>query len=105
MAEAQRPRSPDGPSLAIVDRDNYRPQLIPGTRLRSNPPPDRFLDRLAETRTACPVRFLVLPLPRRIVDHAVQAEFLDIHFSGAHPELSLPRSPFETARSISRHSP
>src|SRR3981081_3635747 len=101
MAEAQRSRSPDGPPLAIVDRDNYRPQLIPGTRLVSNPPPDRFLDRLAETRTAGPARFVTQPLARRIVDHAVQTEFLDIHFSGAHLELSLPRSPCETVPSIS----
>src|ERR1700687_5284208 len=105
MAEAQRSRSPDGPPLAIVDRDNYRPQLIPGTRLRSSPPPDRCSKCPPETRTAFPARFVVQPLARQIADRAVQTEFLGDHFSGAHPELLLPRSPCETGPSISRHLP
>src|ERR1700674_2064523 len=58
MAEAQSSRSLDWAPLSILDRDKHRPQVIPGTRLRSNPPPVRFLDRPAETRTACPARFV-----------------------------------------------
>jgi hypothetical protein len=105
MAEAQSSRSLDWPPSALSDHDKHRPQVIPGTRLRSNPAPVRFLDRLAETRTAFPARLVTQPLEHEIAGYEVQTEILGVHFAGGYPELSLPRSPFETARSIARHSP
>src|ERR1700674_672793 len=105
MAEAQSSRSLDWLPPSHSDHDKHHLQMIPGTRLRSNPPPVRFLDRLAEPRTALPARFVTQPLARQIADRAVQTEFLGVQFLGPEPKLSLPRSPFETARSIARHSP
>ena len=71
MAEAQSSRSLDWPPSSLFDQDKPRPQAIPGTRLRSNPAPVRFLDRLAETRTAFPAHFVTQPLARQIAGYAV----------------------------------
>jgi hypothetical protein len=105
MAEAQSSRSLDWTPPSLSDHDKHHPQGIPGTRLRSNPPPVRFLDRLAETRTAFPAHFVTQPLARQIAGYAVQTEFLGVQFLAGCPELLLPSSPFETARSIAQHSP
>src|SRR3979411_3146463 len=104
MAEAQSSRSLDWPPPGLFDRDKHHPQVIPGTRFHSNPPPSRFLDCLAETSTAFPARFVTRPLPRQIADRVMQAEFSGVHFSSGDSELLLPGSPFETAQSIARHS-
>src|SRR6266481_91200 len=98
LSEKHRPHSLENSRAQRPDRHKHRPQVIPGTRLRSNPPPVRFLDRFAEPRTALPARLVTQPLARQIANRAVQTEFLGAHVLGPDPELSLPRSPFETSR-------